>query len=57
MVEHNLVELREQLSKLKAEYDPMYMYSDDFTFYTHQSRLRSLINSLEATIGSIEKSV
>ena len=57
MVEHNLVELREQLSKLKAEYDPMYMYSDDFTFYTHQSRLRMLINSLEATIGSIEKSV
>ena len=57
MVEQNLVELREQLSKLKAEYDPMYMYSDDFTFHNHQSRLRSLINSLEATIVGIEKTV
>lgn len=57
MVEHNLVELREHLSKLKAEYDPMYMYSDDFTFYTHQSRLRNLIDSLEEFIVCIEKSV
>ena len=63
MIEQNVVELHNQLSKLKAELSPTYMHSDDFKFVSDPTTLRNtlitniLINSLEATIVGIEKTV
>ena len=49
-----LEQLKAELAVLQSKFDPSYMYSDDFSFYSEQTQMSGRIAYLKSEIKKLE---